>query len=1147
MIDKEGRVDELIYHWHPYDNKTLFVASDGGSHAKCGLSTLPCSSLSDSVKKVEVGKTIFVCSALNETAGFIATKDLSVTSSDNTKQIISVSQTATFTTQSSSLTFTNLKFVPLPPSSTQNAEPLERTDSLFVVESGFIELTDCSITSFVLADEPLITHTTGSLKLKSCDISSIIRSTGNGTVLETAMDTSLSLSLNDSTFSSMTSSKESAILAFSFPLFDDSEPVPFFDFTLKSLHFVEMIENEAVESCFVSFVGSKLAVWLVEGDPRFEGSYNETTPLSHFWSFDTFHELPASLLFYLLPSEGPVGVSVSGYDMAKCGSNSIWCPTISKSFDRLSAQKTNKIVVMDEIDLPASISLPNGVIFSGNDSKTLCTCNVGEAGSFETAGEKVVSISTLDFSLPLSQSADAVIVHSSDKLTLSHLRISSQVKSSAVFVKMSTGTAEMSDIEVHSKMEENSVLFSILGGSVNMTVLTIETPVAPNGRVVKMEGGNLSLTGMTLSSTKQIEGQLFSLTNSLFTLSDVKITKQNFSTPLFTFSDFGESTIHNMNVSGCSGSTLITAKNGEDLTLRFSEFSSLTSSTELNNGDSSDLCGWETSLLEITNTSAHFHQSEFTSIHHGALSVSDSVLTLTSCVFSGNSPSNEEWPSLRRNVKCSNGTVSITGIGGGDGHSSPHHWIWTDECSITKDDEVLPAALFVPTLVANESTGVLDKKLKQYSVKVVGTTMIPCGLKLEVVEHNPAKSNDEGLPIEFDILSLNPSKWTETELSFVLPQEFVSSLNKKYELHCRLLYADDQTTASFSLTGSSKGNMALGGVVISIVIPIVCTLMIVLIVFLIIVGVLCRRRKMKKEAEQASQELNLPEEGEILVKYELAEPDETVKPFFGTSKDHSKQSSLLMVNDDNEQICTPRQADAAFLDPVQYVSAIACEGENGVFPVDPRNTLYHRLHVEKKKDLSKKMIALRILKGLERMVKERPSSEIFSKLSPHWIIMDYTNNVFLRIESQPPQPSEGDQMKAAESRDNEDRRWNAPEQETMEGENEVARVEGGYDEMKATVFRLGLIMWEIETGQVPFAEQDAVNASRQIKAGMMPLIHNWEDAELASLVSECLSHSPDDRPSLSDVKSRLSLLKSKPQVLVPPPLNEPVVVSGVTR
>ncbi|KAK2944722.1 hypothetical protein BLNAU_20358 [Blattamonas nauphoetae] len=721
VIDEDGRVDELIYHWNAYDGETLFVDSDGGSHSKCGLSILPYSSISKNANKVGDGDSVIVRGSVTESTGFVATKNLTVKSSDNSKQIISVSCSTQFTTQGSSLIFENLTFVPLPPSSAQNAESSQRTDSLFVVKSGSIELTDCSLLSFLLADSPLITHTSGSLILNSCEISSITRSTGNGTVLETSLEGDISLWMNDVTFSSMTSSKESALLSISFAPLDDSEPAPNFDFTLTNLQFVEMIESEDEESCFVSLVGSKLADWLDEGDPRFEGSHNESTQLSHLWSFDAFHSLSASLLFYLLPSEGPVGVSSSGIDMGKCGSNSIWCPTISKSLDRLSAQKTNKIVVMDEIDLSTSVSLPDGVIFSGNNSVTLCSCFVDEAGSLATTGECVVSITTLDFSLPLSQSADAVIVHSSNKLTLSHLHISSRGKSSAVFLQMSLG--------------------------------------------------------MTLLSTKPIEGQLLSLSNSPFNLSDINISKQTFVCPLFAFSSFEESTIRNMDISGCSGSTLITAKNGDEFSIRNCIFTSLSPPPAFNEAESSDLCEWEKSLIEITNSTADFHQTEFTSVHFGALSVSDSIMTMTACVFSGNSPSNQQWPSLRRNIKCSNGSISITGLGAGDGVSPPHHWIWTDECIVAKDEIAQHTTLFVPTLVVNESKSILDKKLKQYSVTVVGTTMIPCGLKLEVFEHNTTKSNTDINSLEFEIPSLNPSKWTETELSFILPQSSLADLS----------------------------------------------------------------------------------------------------------------------------------------------------------------------------------------------------------------------------------------------------------------------------------------------------------------------------------------------------------------------------------
>ncbi|KAK2954405.1 hypothetical protein BLNAU_10573 [Blattamonas nauphoetae] len=95
----------------------------------------------------------------------------------------------------------------------------------------------------------------------------------------------------------------------------------------------------------------------------------------------------------------------------------------------------------------------------------------------------------------------------------------------------------------------------------------------------------------------------------------------------------------------------------------------------------------------------------------------------------------------------------------------------------------------------------------------------------------------------------------------------------------------------------------------------------------------------------------------------------------------------------------------------------------------------------------------------------------------------------------------------------ESKRWSAPE--TVNKETDV-------DEKKVLVFRLGLVLWEIETGQVPFRELDAVNAQRQIGTGIVPKMENIENSELVDLLTRCLSFQPDDRPSLDDVGKSLS-------------------------
>ncbi|KAK2948121.1 hypothetical protein BLNAU_16921 [Blattamonas nauphoetae] len=782
------------------------------------------------------------------------------------------------------------------------------------------------------------------------------------------------------------------------------------------------------------------------------------------------------------------------------------------------------IVVMDEVTLSTSIALPNELTFAGNRS-ALSTCVVSSGGSLVSEDIDFTTISQLTFCLPSTQTAEAVIVQSSTRLTLLNLELSSTSESSARFLKVTAGKAEMSEIEIRSSMSSNSILFWILGGTVTASQFHVKTGIAPNGTIVLVEGGSLSLTGMTATSSKPIEGRLLSVSNASLNVSDMKLSKQTFSNALLELCSFGESTISDMNISECSGWTILTARDGDSLTIRNSVFSSLTAPAGLNFGDSSDLCVWERSLIEIEGTPTSLSHTDLTHIPQGALSISDAPLSLSGCTFSSNSPSNLEWPSLRRNVKCSNGTVSITGVGGEDEHSSPHLWMWTSECSVMKDDEIEHSPLFIPTL-SNKSSSTFDNKQKFYSVSIVGTMMIPCGLSLEVFEAAFESKLNSGQPLRFEISSLSPSKWTETELSFVLPQSSLTELDKKLDHRCRLVFGDGQTTDSFSLIGKGKGNMSLAGVITSIVVPIVAVILVALLLIIIVI-VVCRRRKMRKNAsEKESQELDTADAVDVM-KDDGDVQGSTIKPIFGSTTSLVPSHTLLMISQAKEQ--DNQFQNALGFVPVKPVEALMCSGEFKVVKMDPRNTLYHRLHVEKQPNLPKAQIGVKLVNGLARMMKDFPQSDVLTRLSPHWILIDVNQDVYLRMDSNPNTnaPAEGE-MRESSSKNGEDRRWNAPEQDTKEGEN--TKEQATYDTAQASVFRLGLVLWELETELVPFGELDAVNASRQMKAGVMPLIHNWADESFADLVRECLSLAPDERPTLGDVKSRLESLNSNAPV-----------------
>ncbi|KAK2946092.1 hypothetical protein BLNAU_19000 [Blattamonas nauphoetae] len=100
-------------------------------------------------------------------------------------------------------------------------------------------------------------------------------------------------------------------------------------------------------------------------------------------------------------------------------------------------------------------------------------------------------------------------------------------------------------------------------------------------------------------------------------------------------------------------------------------------------------------------------------------------------------------------------------------------------------------------------------------------------------------------------------------------------------------------------------------------------------------------------------------------------------------------------------------------------------------------------------------------------------------------------------------------------------RWRAPEQGEKEGE-----MKEGVEASKVMVFRLGLIIWEIETGLVPFGELDAVNAHRNLAAGIGLPLQKVSDASVRELIEGCLQIDADQRITLQQT---LAKLEDKPE------------------
>ncbi|KAK2955637.1 hypothetical protein BLNAU_9327 [Blattamonas nauphoetae] len=170
--------------------------------------------------------------------------------------------------------------------------------------------------------------------------------------------------------------------------------------------------------------------------------------------------------------------------------------------------------------------------------------------------------------------------------------------------------------------------------------------------------------------------------------------------------------------------------------------------------------------------------------------------------------------------------------------------------------------------------------------------------------------------------------------------------------------------------------------------------------------------------------------------------------------------------------------------------------------VNSHDTLFNRLHGrEQTPGLNIHRTQLDVAKAVAKLLSLRPSALALQKLNPHWVLFSPSNSICFKLNDDTPSQAP----------------TTIPTQSVEQKETQEENRCHGIDEQKVTVFRLGLILWEITTGQIPFSETDAVNAQRQFGIGNVPGMESLEPAELVTLLLECLDLNPLSRPSLESV------------------------------
>ncbi|KAK2944633.1 hypothetical protein BLNAU_20432 [Blattamonas nauphoetae] len=209
-----------------------------------------------------------------------------------------------------------------------------------------------------------------------------------------------------------------------------------------------------------------------------------------------------------------------------------------------------------------------------------------------------------------------------------------------------------------------------------------------------------------------------------------------------------------------------------------------------------ELCDWSSGMIRIDQSNLTIQSMKLTDLQQGAIRMSGGNVTITDTSFQRNSPNVAAFPSLSHNIHCSGqGNIDVNSLSGGDGSpASPSAWISLNDCALSSSVVNPSSPFFVPTL-STSSKSTLNKKTEEIALSIVGTTLIPCGLLLEIYEITP---EGEGSFIQISPSSVAPSTWTETEISLTLPVSSLASIQFDLELRAHLVFgAGERSTGWF--------------------------------------------------------------------------------------------------------------------------------------------------------------------------------------------------------------------------------------------------------------------------------------------------------------------------------------------------------------
>ncbi|KAH7825663.1 putative Protein tyrosine and serine/threonine kinase [Monocercomonoides exilis] len=269
-----------------------------------------------------------------------------------------------------------------------------------------------------------------------------------------------------------------------------------------------------------------------------------------------------------------------------------------------------------------------------------------------------------------------------------------------------------------------------------------------------------------------------------------------------------------------------------------------------------EMCRWECSLVDVVKSSVLMKDTTISNSSEGGITMIGGEMTVNDGRFENNNPSIEGYPSLRRNIICSDaGTLNVMSLKGGDGlERNTSLWILNEGCGFEGIVSERDSSFFIPVLENVEA----KEETERMKLTFKGLLLVPCNLSFSVVKRKGEEKEIE--QYDFD----SNGFLSERKVEGSVAKDLISSCGNEIEVMVQILFGNSNalsSTDSFILKNATvsesngDGSIVKGDNKTSSLWVVIAIILFVLFIFLIGFVVLAIRWRKGKEEIRKYKEI----------------------------------------------------------------------------------------------------------------------------------------------------------------------------------------------------------------------------------------------------------------------------------------------------